>query len=152
MTTPRRACSRSGRAAYERISFVEGTELPDTWPIANTTFPVGPINMLEFTARSEYHAGYVQAKRRLHNGLSFLANYTYSKSMSDSPSFRSAAMEPEVPQDSFNPDADWGPAGCDIRHRFVASLIYQIPLSSTSSSGNTWRRTAQWVSATGRWR
>jgi hypothetical protein len=133
------------RRPYQRISFVEGTELPDTWPIASTTFPVGPINMLEFTARSEYHAGYVQAKRRLDNGLSFLANYTYSKSMSDSPSFRSAAMEPEVPQDSFNPDADWGPAGCDIRHRFVASLIYQIPLSSTASSGNAWRRAAQWL-------
>ena len=67
------------RRPYQRIAFVEGTELPDTWPIASTTFPVGPINMLEFTARSEYHAGYVQAKRRLHNGLSFLANYTYSR-------------------------------------------------------------------------
>ena len=124
---------------------MEGTELPDTWPIASTTFPVGPINMLEFTARSEYHAGYVQAKRRLDNGLSFLANYTYSKSMSDSPSFRSAAMEPEVPQDSFNPDADWGPAGCDIRHRFVASLIYQIPLSSDDLSGQHVAPAAQWV-------
>ena len=42
-------------------------------------------------------------------------------------------MEPEVPQDSFNPDKEWGPAGCDVRHRFVASLIYQIPLSASSS-------------------
>lgn len=133
------------RRPHQRISFVEGTVLPAEWPIASTTFPVGPINLLEFTARSEYHAGYVQAKRHLSNGLSFLTSYTYSKSMSDSPSFRSAAMEPEVPQDSFNPDQEWGPAGCDVRHRFVASLIYQIPLSASSSSGSAWKRAVQWI-------
>ena len=66
------------RRPYQTISFVEGTELPDTWPIASMTFPVGPINLLEFTARSSYNAGYVQAKRRLADGLSFLANYTYA--------------------------------------------------------------------------
>ena len=123
------------RRPYQTISFVEGTVLPDTWPIASMTFPVGPINLLEFTARSSYNAGYVQAKRRLADGLSFLASYTYARSMSDSPSFRSAAMEPEVPQDSYNLAADWGPAGCDIRHRFVTSLIYQLPLTSEAPQG-----------------
>jgi hypothetical protein len=53
------------RRPYQTISFVPGTELPDTWPIQSMTFPVGPINLLEFTARSNYNAGYVQAKRRL---------------------------------------------------------------------------------------
>ena len=130
------------RRPYQTVSFVEGSTLPDTWPIASMSFPVGPINLLEFTARSEYNAGYVQAKQRLSDGLSFLASYTYSRSMADSPSFRSAAMEPEVPQDSFNLDAEWGPAGCDIRHRFVASLIYQIPFSS-SGPGTGLKRAAR---------
>jgi hypothetical protein len=134
------------RRPYQTISFVEGSTLPDTWPIASMTFPVGPINLLEFTARSEYNAGYVQAKQRLAGGLSFLASYTYSKSMADSPSFRSAAMEPEVPQDSFNLDAEWGPAGCDIRHRFVASLIYQIPYgASTAGATSRWQRVGRRV-------
>jgi hypothetical protein len=131
------------RRPYQTISFVEGTTLPDTWPIASLTFPVGPINLLEFTARSEYHAGYVQAKQRLARGLSFLSNYTYSNSKADSPSFRSAAMESEVPQDSFNLDAEWGPAGCDIRHRFVTSLIYQIPYAALSSGVSGWHRFAR---------
>lgn len=130
------------RRPYQTISFLEGSTLPDTWPIASRTFPVGPINLLEFTARSEYHAGYAQAKQRLRNGLSFLASYTYSKSMSDSPSFRSAAMEPEVPQDSFDLDAEWGPAGCDLRHRFVASLIYEIPFRSSGPESG-FKRTAR---------
>jgi len=118
------------RRPYQTISFVPGTELPDTWPIQSMTFPVGPINLLEFTARSNYNAGYVQAKRRLARGLSFLANYTYAKSLSDSPSFRSPGMEPEVAQDQYNLANEWGPGSCDIRHRFVASLIYQLPLAS----------------------
>ena len=134
------------RRPYQTISFIPGTELPDTWPIASMTFPVGPINVLEFTARSSYNAGYVQAKRRLSNGLSFLANYTYAKSLSDSPSFRSAAMEPEVPQDNSNLDAEWGPGGCDIRHRFVASLIYQLPLTSQAPErGGRFARAAKWI-------
>lgn len=51
--------------------------------------------------------------------------------MSDSPTFRSPNAEAEVPQNSFDPDADWGPAGCDIRHRFVGSVIYKVPYSAT---------------------
>ncbi len=133
------------RRPYPSVSFVEGTALPEAWPTASLTFPVGPINLLEFTARSKYHAGYVQAKQRLAHGLSFMASYTYSKSMTDSPSFRSAGMEPEVPQDSFNLDAEWGPAGCDIRHRLVASLIYQVPFSADASAGSTWARAARRV-------
>lgn len=134
------------RRPYQTISFVEGTQLPDTWPVASMTFPVGPINLLEFTARSSYNAGYVQAKQRLSNGLSFLANYTYAKSLADSPSFRSAAMEPEVPQNSFDLADEWGPAGCDIRHRFVASLIYQLPLTSQAPrNGGAFKRVAKWI-------
>ena len=134
------------RRPYQRISFVEGTELPDTWPIASTTFPVGPINLLEFTATSNYNAGYVQAKRRLANGVSFLANYTYGRSMTDSPSFRSAAMESEVPQDNYDLGNEWGPGGCDIRHRFVMSLIYQVPFSSSAAAGSgLLTRLGRWI-------
>jgi len=134
------------RRPYQTISFVEGTELPDTWPIQSMTFPVGPINLLEFTAKSSYNAGYVQVKRRFADGLSFLANYTYAKSLSDSPSFRSAAMEPEVPQDNYNLDTEWGPGGCDIRHRFVTSLIYQLPITSSAPQrGGKIGRVGKWI-------
>ena len=134
------------RRPYQTITFVPGTELPDTWPIQSMTFPVGPINLLEFTAHSNYNAGYVQAKRRLANGLSFLANYTYAKSLSDSPSFRSPGMEPEVAQNQYDLSNEWGPASCDIRHRFVASLIYQLPLTSQAAPGaNAMTRIGKWI-------
>jgi hypothetical protein len=134
------------RRPFRTISFVPGTVLPADTPMTSTTFPVGPINLLENTAKSSYNAGYVLGRRKLADGLSFLASYTYSRSMTDAPAFRSPAMEPEVPQNSFDLDAEWGPAGCDLRHRFVSSLLYQIPFSARASASSTpWARTARWI-------
>ncbi len=132
------------RRPVQSIAFVPGTVLPDDVPRTGMTFPVGPINLLENTGTSSYNAEYIVARRKLANGLSLLASYTYSHSYSDSPSFRSPAMEPEVPQDSFNTAAEWGPAGCDIRHRLVASLIYQLPYrADVSASASPWARAAR---------
>ena len=99
--------------------------------VASTTFPVGPINLLESSGKSQYNSVWILTKRTFSRGLSYMASYTYSDSLSDSPTFRSPNAEAEVPQNSFDPGAEWGPAGCDIRHRFVSSVIYKIPYSAT---------------------
>jgi hypothetical protein len=114
------------RRPYQTISFVPNTDLgtlPPTVTVQSMTFPVGPINLLESSGRSQYNSVWGLAKRTFSRGLSFLASYTYADSLTDSPTFRSPAAEAEVPQNSFDPSADWGPSGCDIRHRFVSSVI-----------------------------
>ncbi len=128
----RRRSSRGDR--QQTISFVPGTVLPPEFEGAGLTFPVGPINRLVNNGRSEYNAGWILAKRTLANGFSFLANYTYAQSYSDSPAFRSPAMESEVPQNSYDLAAEWGRDGCDIRHRFVTSVLYKIPFTSKSAA------------------
>jgi hypothetical protein len=130
------------RRPYQTISFLPGTELPPDLPgVGETlTFPVGPINRLENNARTSYNAGWILVKRNFSNGLSFLANYTYAKSFSDGPDFRSPAMEAEVPQNSYDLAAEWGPAGCDIRHRFVGSAIYRFPYSARVAGPSVLRR------------
>jgi hypothetical protein len=125
------------RRPYQRISFVPGTVLPPQFEGAGLTFPVGPINRLLNNGRSQYNAGWILAKRSLSNGLSFLANYTYARSYSDAPAFRSPAMESEVPQNSFDLAAEWGRDGCDIRHRFVTSVLYKIPFTSHGGNGGS---------------
>jgi Carboxypeptidase regulatory-like domain len=125
------------RRPYQTISFAPGTDLgtlPPGVSAPSTTFPVGPINLLESTGRSEYHSAWVLTKRSFSRGLSYIASYTYSNSMSDAPTFRSPANEAEVPQNSFDPRADWGPSGCDIRHRFVSSVIYKVPYAQTGGT------------------
>ena len=124
------------RRPVQTISFVPGTVLPPAFEGSGLTFPVGPINRLVNNGRSQYNAGWILAKRTLSNGLSFLANYTYARSYSDAPAFRSPAMESEVPQNSYDLAAEWGPDGCDIRHRFVTSVLYKIPFTSDTKNGS----------------
>jgi hypothetical protein len=128
------------RRPVQNITFVEGTVLPPEFENAGLTFPVGPINRLVNNGHSQYNAGWVLAKRTLSNGLSFLANYTYARAYSDSPAFRSPAMESEVPQNSYDLDAEWGRDGCDIRHRFVTSVLYKFPYTSEGRGGSRFLR------------
>ena len=121
------------RRPIQTISFVPGSDLgalPADVTVQSLTFPVGPINLLESTGRSRYNSAWILGRRAFSRGLSFLASYTFASSLTDAPSFRSPANEAEVPQNSFDPRADWGPAGCDVRHRFVSSVIYKIPFAA----------------------
>jgi len=95
-------------------------------------FPVSTINLLENTAQSWYDAGYVNVRRRSSRGLTFLANYTWSKNLSDAPDFRSPMFESSIPQNNNDLNAEKGPA-CDVRHRFALSAVYSLPSLNNSS-------------------
>src|SRR5262249_3177663 len=114
------------RRPFKTLSFLPGIELPSNITIASATFPVSGINLLENTARSWYDAGYVNLRRRYSKGISLLANYTRSKSLSDAPDFRSPMFESAIPQDNNNLWAEKGLA-CDIRHRFALSAVLDLP-------------------------
>lgn len=114
------------RRPFPTISFLPGTVLPSDVTVASTTFPVSAINLLENTARSWYDAGYVNLRHRYAKGISLLANYTFAKSLSDAPDFRSPMFESAIPQNNNNLRDEKGLA-CDIRHRFALSAVYDIP-------------------------
>ena len=133
------------RRPYPTATFMLGTVIPAGVTVASTTFPVSTVNLLEDTARSWYDAGYVNIRRRYSNGLSLLANYTYSKNLSDAPDFRSPMFESPIPQNNNNLDAEKGPS-CDIRNRFVLSAVYDIhPLGK---SGPVRSATRNWLLST----
>ena len=111
------------RRPFPKISFVNNSAFPSNVTVASTTFPVSTINLLENTSQSWYDAGYVNARRRYGNGLSFLANYTFAKSLENAPDFRSPMFEAAVPQNNDDLNAEKGPA-CDLRHRFALSTVY----------------------------
>ncbi|TAM82485.1 MAG: carboxypeptidase regulatory-like domain-containing protein [Acidobacteria bacterium] len=119
------------RRPYQTITFVPGTSFegdnPESFAIQSNTFPVSAINYLENTANSWYDAGWIDARREFHNGLTFLANYTWSKGLTDAPDFRSAMMQAAVPQNNSDLAAEKGPNGMDVPHRFVASVVYSPP-------------------------
>ena len=111
------------RRPFPKISFVNNSVFPSNVTVASTTFPVSTINRLENTSQSWYDAGYVNVRRRYENGLSFLANYTFAKSLENAPDFRSPMFESAVPQNNDDLNAEKGP-GCDVRHRFALSAVY----------------------------
>jgi hypothetical protein len=114
------------RRPFPKISFLPGTQFPPDFDLASTTFPVSAINYLENTAKSWYDAGWIDARRRFSHGLTFLANYTYAKSLTDAPDFRSPMDESAIPQDNSHLEAEKGLA-CDLRHRLTASVVYSVP-------------------------
>src|SRR5215470_16946605 len=123
------------RRPFKTISFLPGTALPTNIAVQSTTFPVSTINFLENTAQSWYQAGYVNLRRRYARGLSFLANYTFSKNLSDAPDFRSPMFESSIPQNNADLSAEKG-AACDVKHRFAMSLVYDIPAAMREGWGN----------------
>jgi len=117
------------RRPFKTLTFVPGTVLTPSSTdavIQSQTFPVSTINLLEDTAQSWYDAGYVNVRRRYARGLSFLANYTFSKTLTNAPDFRSPMDESAIPQNNSNLAAEKGP-GCDVRHRFALSSVVDIP-------------------------
>ena len=117
------------RRPFKTLAFVPDTTLPPgstNAVIQSMTFPVSTINLLENSAQTWYDAGYVNVRRRYSHGLSFLANYTFAKNLTNAPDFRSPMDEASIPQNNLDLAAEKGP-GCDVRHRFALSAVYVIP-------------------------
>jgi hypothetical protein len=140
------------RRPFKTISFLPGTVLPTNITVQNTTFPVSTINLLEDTAQSWYEAGYVNVRRRYSTGFTVLANYTWSKNLTNAPDFRSPMFEASIPQNNADLAAEKGP-GCDIRHRFALSVVYDIPRidgeRAVRAITSNWRVSAVYEAQTG---
>jgi hypothetical protein len=119
------------RRPFPTLTFVPDSVVSTSEGTANfvyqsNMFPVSTINLLENSAQSWYDAGYINVRRRYSHGLSVLANYTFSKNLTNAPDFRSPMDESAIPQNDNDLAAEKGP-GCDVRHRFSLSAVYDIP-------------------------
>jgi hypothetical protein len=101
-------------------------------------------------ANSSYNALETSLKKRFSHGISFLASYTYSKSIDDSSSFnltgsasKPLAGENDLAQNPFDVNAERGRSLFDARHRFVLSYQWSLPW---------WRQPKGWYQqAFGNW-
>ncbi len=97
---------------------------------ARRTYPqFGNITWIESVANSTYHSMELKAEKRYTKGLSLLGSYTFSKSIDNSPGISTGSnASSAVAQNAFNLRAERGLSDFDVRHRFVASTIWEIPL------------------------
>jgi hypothetical protein len=81
-------------------------------------------------AEARYNSLAVKLTRRLHQGLSVLGGYTLSKSEDNGSGIRTLGGDTLFPQNSFCLECEWGLSIFDVRHRFVASILYELPFGS----------------------
>ena len=85
-------------------------------------------------ANSSYNALEASLRKRFSKGMSFLASYTYSKTIDDASSFnmtgsasKPVAGENDLAQDPYNLAAERGRSLFDARDRFVFSYQWALP-------------------------
>jgi hypothetical protein len=85
----------------------------------------GTISHMANTGHSTYHSGTVQYSKRYSHGLLLDSFYTYSKALDDCDSdYGTCSGVAPVTDRNLNK----GRAGYDMRHRFVTSLSYELPV------------------------
>jgi Carboxypeptidase regulatory-like domain/TonB dependent receptor len=92
---------------------------------------IGADNFRTNAFGSNYHGLQLNLRKTYSAGLSFNANYTYSKALDDMSDLftNRSGMHPT---DNMNISNDYGPADFDLRHRFVGAFSYELPFMKSS--------------------
>jgi hypothetical protein len=96
---------------------------------------LGEIRQLSNSAHSIYHGLQSKIEQRFARGLYFLGSYTWSKSIDNqSNGTDTANAGGQYPQDPLNVSLDRGLSSFDRTHRFVASLVWEIPFGRSPTA------------------
>jgi hypothetical protein len=94
---------------------------------SRTPFPeFGILQTVHSEAKGSYNGLGVKVTRRMSAGLTYLASYTWSKSLDDASAIRGTNVD-IFPQDSYCIRCERGYSAFDTLHRFVTSVLYELP-------------------------
>ena len=151
-----------GHHADHLVTPVEGNQAlpgvgdPSTWAPKNTRRPLYLAQPLITTVAttaarsgSRYDSMQASLRQRSSNGLEFLASYTLAKGTTNNRGFYgvfggtglqgvASATEGAYWQNTYDPDAEWGPAFHDVRHNLVLSATYELPVGKGRRWGADW--------------
>jgi carboxypeptidase family protein len=133
-----------GQVGTHLVDPREGNEKPTlTSPLPVSSLPglslVQVVSYTESEAVSNYNALQVTARKRASNGLELLANYTYSKSLSNNLGYYGAggvSSQSAYWQNAYNGGQDYGPAFFDATHIFSVSGYYDLPFGRGKQFGS----------------
>lgn len=86
---------------------------------------VGLAGLLDNSARYNYNALQVEFRRRFANGFYFQANYTFSKTLANSPGTDQRRQEFQL--DANRPELEYSRVDYDQTHVFNFNSIYELP-------------------------
>jgi Carboxypeptidase regulatory-like domain/TonB dependent receptor len=151
-----------GHHAEHLVTPVEGNQAlpgvgdPSTWAAKNTRRPLFTTQPLITTiattaARggSRYHSLQASVRQRSSRGVELLASYTLGKTRTNNRGFYgvfggtglqgvASATEGAYWQNTYDPDAEWGPAFHDVRHNVTVSGTWQLPFGRGRRYGSGW--------------
>ena len=98
------------------------------------------VLFVESNASSSYQSMQFRSERRVSHGLTFLASYTYSKSIDDISSIFGGSAGSGLPQDSRNLSGDRGLSDFNAAQRLSLSFLYDLPFRRMWAKGPGWSR------------
>ena len=111
---------------------------------------LGPVFFLNSNGRSNYNALIADLTNSTWRtiGLQFTARYRFAKALDNVSSFFGnnfglfgGSFTPNL-LSPFDPENDYGPSDFDVRHRFIGSVIWEVPYQDGGCCGGNggWRR------------
>jgi hypothetical protein len=151
-----------GHHADHLVTPVEGNQAlpgvgaPSSWAPKNTRRPLYSAQPLVTTiattaarSGSRYHSMQASVRQRTQHGVEFLASYTLAKGRTNNRGFYgvsggsgpqgvTGATEGAYWQNTYDPEAEWGPAFHDVRHNAILSGTYDLPFGTDRRWGADW--------------
>lgn len=127
-----------------------GTDPNQPFPTTNPNSPIqsrrpilnqGAFGEVNTSGKSFYDSLQLKAEKRMSQGLTFLAGYTWAHSIDSAP-LCVDLCNTGASGDNFRDDrdraADRGNSSFDVRHRFVLSWLYDLPWGRQRTFGSSW--------------
>ncbi len=124
-----------------------GVVLPSPFLAGNPTLVadgLGQVRLNETTGRANYNALQIAFQQRLSRGLSFQANYTWSKCLTNNFGYygrygdaaaSQASADVAFQQNAYDINADYGFCDHDVTNVFNGYLTYQLPFGKNRMFG-----------------
>jgi hypothetical protein len=125
-----RATYAGSHANHLNLNIDENVAVPGPGPVpARRPYPgYGVISSWEPRGISNYNGLQLSAEKHYAAGMSFLAAYTWSKSLDEGAGGNSSTGESRINiQDPRNLRVNYGPSNFDYRQRFTLSMLYELP-------------------------
>jgi hypothetical protein len=103
------------------------------------TSDLGKIQYLGDFGSASYNGLQVKFTKRQSRNLSYLLSYSYGHDLDNGPSpFNLGHYNNNQPQNPYNLHAEWGNSDNDVRHNFVFSGLYHLPVGRGQAFGSGW--------------
>ena len=131
---------------YKQNMLVNGQVVQGPFLSGNPTLrnEIAQISGTASIANQKYNSLQATLQKRFSSGLEYQLAYTWSHGMSDSIGYYGdggqSGSQSAYWQNLFCQRCEWSPTYFDLRHNFVASFVYELPLGKGKKFGSSWNR------------